>query len=596
MNPNDVYRLPRLELTKVILLAVVQAVTLGAFLLLARALFDAMAAGAVQHERVFTMIWWLLGVVLLNALARGVEFYVSERMGYEVVRGLRMTMYRHLQGMSPRQLMHRSRGGLLLRFTGDLSMTRTWLSRGLARGLVAAIIALGVLGVVAYLNLRLAGTVAGVLLLGTAGLRFFGPRLYRITRKVRRRRSLLTSNIDEQIHTLAVVQISGRSGGEYSRLSRQNDAMTDSQFETARIRAWMHGIASATGWLAIGAVLLVGALELVAGNASVGVIVAAVIACRQLTGPVRRLALSYDYWERAQVSKRKIADFLNSRSQDLDEPGLSELGIQRAAIEFREVQVTDALHGLSGQVPGGHLVALIGREGAGKSTLLQLVAGLHKPDTGQILVDEQPVDEHTLRSRLRRVGMVAPELPLMRGTVRRNLTYRRPNASDEEIQRVVALCHLDELLDQLPDGLQHWIVEGGRNLSAGQRQRLALARALMGNPRILLLDEPTTNLDGRSKQVIRQVVAHHHGTVLMATHDPDEARLADEVWRIEDGRLVEVLTGQQYRDRTEIGVALVGAIPPAPMPVTASAGSAGRASGPGTSGYGSGGPGYGGER
>jgi ATP-binding cassette, subfamily B, bacterial len=564
MNEADVYRLPRVELTKVIALALVQAVTLGAFLLLARELFDSMAAGPVRHDRVFTLIWWLLGVVMLNALARAVEFYVSERMGYEIVRGLRMRMYRHLQGMSPRQLMNRSRGGLLLRFTGDLSMMRTWLSRGLARGLVAGIIAVVVVGVVASLNLRLAATMAGILFLGAAALRYLGPRLHRITRKVRRRRSLLTSNVDEQIHALAVVQVSGRSVGEHERLSRQNDSMTAALVETARIRSWMLGVASATGWLAIGGVLLVGALELVAGNASVGVVVAAVIACRQLTGPVRRLALSYDYWERAQVSKRKVADFMNSRSRDLDEPGLEKLGIHRAEIEFRDVSVVGALQSVNGQVTGGHIVALVGPEGAGKSTMLQLVAGLHSPDTGQIVVDGQPVEQHTLRSRLRRVGMVAPELPLMRGTLRRNLTYRRPSATEQEIQRVVALCHLDELIAQLPDGLDHWLVEGGRNLSAGQRQRLALARAIMGNPRILLLDEPTMNLDGESKQVFRQIIARHLGTVLLATHDPDEARMADEVWRIEDGRLIEVLTGQQYRDRVAIGVALVGTTPPAP--------------------------------
>jgi ATP-binding cassette, subfamily B, bacterial len=564
MSQPNVYRLPRWELTKVVVLAVVQAVTLGAFLLLARALFDAMAAGPVQHERVFTLIWWLLGSVLLNALARGLEFYVSERMGYELVRGLRMRMYRHLQGMSPRQLMHRSRGGLLLRFTGDLSMLRTWLSRGLARGLVAAIVAIGVLGVVAYLNVRLAATVAGVLFLGASGLRYFGPRLYRITQKVRKRRSLLTSNVDEQIHSLAVVQVSGRSGGEHDRLSRQNDKMTSAQFETARIRGWMLGIASATGWLAIGGVLLVGALELVAGNTSVGVVVAAVIACRQLTGPVRRLALSYDYWERAQVSKRKIGDFLRTRSRDLDEPGLPDLPIRHATIELRDVAVDGALRGMSGRVPGGRIVALVGPEGAGKSTLLQLIAGLHAPNAGQILIDDEPIGQYTLRSRLRRVGMVAPELPLMRGSLRRNLMYRRPNASDDELLRVIAMCHLDGLIDQFPEGLDHWIVEGGRNLSAGQRQRIALARALLGNPRILLLDEPTTNLDVDSTRIVRQVVARHLGTVLLATHDPDEARMADEVWYLEDGHLVEALTREQYHDRIDAAGTFVGAVPPAP--------------------------------
>jgi ATP-binding cassette, subfamily B, bacterial len=572
MSEPSVYRLPRLALTKVVLLAIVQAVTLGAFLLLARALFDALATGPVQDDRVFRMIWMLVAVVLLNAVARGVEFTVSERMGYELVRGLRMRMWRHLQGMSPRQLQHRSRGGLLLRFTGDLSMLRTWVSRGLARGLVAAIVAVGVLGVLAYLNLRLAATVGGVLALGAAALRYLGPRLHRITRRVRRRRSLLTSNVDEQIHALAVVQVSGRSAGEYARLSRQNDSMTEALFTTATVRGWMLGTASATGWLAIAAVLLVGTLELVAGNTSVGVVVAAVIASRQLTGPVRRLALSYDYWERAQVSKGKLADFLASSTRDLDEPDLEDLRIHRAEIEFREVSVPGALTELSGRIPGGRIVAIVGPEGAGKSTLLQLVGGLLEPEAGRVLIDEQPIEERTLRSRLRRVGMVAPELPLMRGSLRRNLTYRRPSATSEELERVINLCHLDELIAELPDGLDTWVTEGGRNLSAGQRQRVALARAMVGNPRILLLDEPTTNLDGHSKAVFRRVIARHLGTVLLITHDPDEARLADEVWRIEDGRLVEVLTSEQYQDRVQAGVAVVGAIPPAPTPMPFSGG------------------------
>jgi ATP-binding cassette, subfamily B, bacterial len=567
MRRAAVYRLPRLELGKVVVLAIVQAVTLGAFLLLARSLFDAMAAGPIDHARVLRMIWVLIAVLLLNAIARGVEFTVSERMGYELIRQLRMRMYRHLQGMSPRQLQGRSRGGLLLRFTGDLSMLRTWVSRGLARGLVSAIVATSVLGVLVYLNLRLAATVAGVLVLGAAALRYLGPQLHRITRRVRRRRSLLTSNIDEQINALAVVQVSGRSNGEHARLSRQNDAMTDALFDTATVRGWMLGIASATGWLAIGGVLLVGALELVAGNTSVGVVVAAVIACRQLTGPVRRLALSYDYWERAEVSRRKLADFLRSSSRELDEPGMEDLRIHRAEIELQHVSVGGALQDITAKVPGGRIVAITGPAGAGKSTLLQLVAGLIDTDAGALRIDEQPLDQRSLRSRLRRVGMVAPDLPLMRGTLRRNLTYRRPSATEEELQRVIHLCHLDELISELPKGLDTWITEGGRNLSSGERQRVALARALLGNPRILLLDEPTTNLDVRSKAIFRQVIGHHLGTVLLVTHDPDEARLADEVWRLEDGRLVETLTGEQYRDRTDASPSLFGVIPPAPQRV-----------------------------
>jgi ATP-binding cassette, subfamily B, bacterial len=200
-------------------------------------------------------------------------------------------------------------------------------------------------------------------------------------------------------------------------------------------------------------------------------------------------------------------------------------------------------------VPGGDVLAIMGAAGAGKSSLLNLVAGLLDPAEGEVVVDEQPLAERTLRSRFRAVGMVSRDLPLMRGTLRRNVTYRNPEASYEEINRVLLACHLDQLLARLPEGLDAWLTESGRNISAGERQRIALARALMGDPPILLLDEPTANLDEASKEVFRRVIAHHQGTVLLVTHDPNEAALADEVWTMEDGHVIEAVPGDEFRDR-----------------------------------------------
>lgn len=549
-SPSSVFRLRRRDLAKVVLLAVLQAATLGALLLMVRTLVDGMTSGTIQLEAVYRLAALLVAVVLANAALRGVEFTVSERIGYALVRDLRMTMYRHLQGMSIRQLQGRSRGGLLMRFTGDLSILRTWISRGLARGLVSLILLVGGISVVAYLDPRLAVTIGAVLCFGSAALAWVGPSLYRVTRKVRRRRSLLISNVDEQVHALATVQVFGRSSGEYDRLSRQNDAMTQSLFDTASIRGRMLTISSAVGWVAIAAVLVVGAVEVSAGNTSIGAVAAAIIACRQLTGPVRRLGLSYDYWQRAKVSRGKILDFLRSSTRPLDADGLESLRVRRGTIEFRDVSVKGSLDGVTGTVTGGEVLAILGPTGAGKSTLLNVVAGLADPDGGDVFIDGRSVGDFTLRSRFRQIGMVAPDLPLMRGTVRRNLTYRQATATDEEIRRVVMACHLDELLiDELPKGLDTWLTEGGRNVSAGQRQRLALGRALLGNPPILLLDEPTQNLDEASREVFRRVIAHHRGTVMLVTHDAGEAALADHVWSIREGRIVEMVTGQEFRDR-----------------------------------------------
>lgn len=548
MSADAVYRLPRPQMALIVVMAALQAATLVVFLLLVRDIVDLLQAGLSDASTVHRRVGYLAVVVLVHSVARAVEFSVSERMGYEVVRALRMTMYEHLHGMSPRQVQGRSRGGLLLRFTGDLSMLRTWISRGIARGLVSMIVLAAGVGLIAALNPRLALTIGAVLCVGAALSAAFGPRLSRLTRWVRRKRSLLTSNIDEQLHALAVVQVCGRSSGEAARFARQNDSMTRSLVATAVVRGRLIGIAAATGWLCTVAVLYVGTIDVMAGRTTAGVVVASIIASRHLTGPVRRLGLSYDYWKRAEVSRRKVRDFLRSSSRSLEHTGLEPLRVRSGQIELRDITVHGALSQISQTVKGGEVVAILGPTGAGKSTLLAAIAGLVEPDAGEVLIDGHPLSERTLRSRFQRIGVVAPDLPLLRGTVRRNLTYRRPDATDDEVQRVVLACRLDEVLAGLPQGLDTWLVEGGRNLSTGQRQRIALGRALMGNPAILLLDEPTTNLDPVSKDVVRQVIAHHQGTVLLATHDLNEATTADVVWRMEAGRVVEVTAGRDQRD------------------------------------------------
>lgn len=534
-------RLPRLYLTGVIVLAAFQAASLVAFLLLLRAVIDALGSADPDPILIRWSVVALIGAVLINVLSRSGEFWLSENMGYEQIRRLRMAMYSHLQGMSPRQIQGRARGGLLLRFTGDLSMLRTWVSRGIGRGLASLIILAAGLATIATLNRRIALVMAAILIAGAAVTVELGPRLRRVTKWVRRKRSLLTSNVDEQVHSLAVVQVFGRSKGEYNRLSRQNDSLIRSLFRTSRLRAWMLGAATAAGWLAVVAVVWVGSLEVIAGRTTVGVVVTAILAARHLAGPVRRLGLSYDYWQRAAVSRGKILDFMGSSSRSLDESGLSRLTVSRGDIELRNVTVDGALTDLSLTVPGGRMIAIMGVTGAGKSTLLSVISGLENPDSGEVLIDGQSLSTHTLSSRFRRVGMVSPDLPLMRGTVARNLTYRHPSATPEEIERIIRTCHLDTLLARFPDGLQTWLYEGGRNISVGERQRIALGRALMGNPPLLLLDEPTSGLDPVTKEVFRTVLSHHHGTVLMVTHDPDEAGMADEVWYMHEGRFVDDL-------------------------------------------------------
>jgi ABC-type multidrug transport system fused ATPase/permease subunit len=358
---------------------------------------------------------------------------------------------------------------------------------------------------------------------------------------------LVTSNLDEQVGALAVVQVNGRYSGEYARLAKQNDALTRALCRVAVLRGRMRGISGGTGLMAGVVVIAVGMVEIRRGAASVGLVVASLTATRQLTGPVRTLGLAHDYWHRSQVSRQKLRDYLASSSRPVHEAP-ARLRVSRGRIELHGVSVAGAVTDVTAVVERGQLVAITGPSGAGKSTLLHLVARLADPDDGFLVIDGQRLDEVSLRSVARQMGVVGPDLPLMRGSVRRNVTYRRPDASPDEVQRVLDVTGLSGTLAELPAGIDTWVTEGGRNLSAGQRQQVALARALVGNPTILLLDEPAAQLDAADREDLRHVVSRHRGTTLLVTHDEDELAAADVVWVMESGRLVHVTTGLEYAD------------------------------------------------
>jgi ABC-type multidrug transport system fused ATPase/permease subunit len=207
--------------------------------------------------------------------------------------------------------------------------------------------------------------------------------------------------------------------------------------------------------------------------------------------------------------------------------------------------VRGALRDVSASVEGGQRVVLLGGNGAGKSTLVQVIARLVDPDRGQVLIDGRDLAGFNLASVRRAISVVSPDLPLLRGTVGANLRYRWPDAPEAEVARVRELCALDDLLATLPGGEAYRLQEAGGNLSLGQRHRLTMARALLGQPEILLLDEFDANLDAETGALLDRVLGDYPGTVVMITRDPSRVARADRIWRLEGGRMVSEQPGEQ---------------------------------------------------
>jgi ABC-type multidrug transport system fused ATPase/permease subunit len=477
---------------------------------------------------------------LLDGWLQLVERVRAEQLGQEYVREVRGALFTHMHRLAPRALRGLSQGGLLLRFLGDMTPLRQWLSLGVARIAVACTVLPIGLGALACLSWQIGAGVAAVFACAAVALAAGGRDLRRTTRDVRRKRARLATNVSERLAAAAVTVVHHQGRREGRRLRRQGGALLRAALARARALGRLRASSRITGGFATLCTLLIG-IELVGARAATpGMVVAAMAFTHMLVPRLDDLANVLGYWHGARVARERLQSFL-------DQPVLGAAGGKgrrriagRGEVRFDGVFVDGALAGVDATAAAGGVTAIQGPNGSGKSTLLALAAGVLDPDRGRVLLDGEDLTALRKRDVRRAIGMVAPELPLLRGSLRRNLAYRCPSVEQDEFDRVCALCGVDEIVARLPRGLETRLREGGLGLSLGERQRVALARALMGTPDVLLLDEIDANLDTQALGALERVLAHFPGTVLLATHDARLAQAADVVWRLDDGRLVGI--------------------------------------------------------
>ena len=486
-------------------------------------------------------MWFGLGFAILafsSAGLRMLERVDAEHLGQDYVHRLRLVLYTHLSFLPPRKLQQRSKGSIMLRFVGDLTALRQWISLGLARLIVAGVAITGSLLALALISWPLALSVGAILLPGTALSLLMGRPLLQAVKEARRRRAYLAGNLNEKVATMAVVQVSGQTRREQNRIERQSNRLKTAMILRARVIGGLRAVITATTAIATAATLMVGAVLVADGQATPGTVVAAMSVIGFLTPSLRDLGRVYEYWQGACVSREKIHQFLGSHESIAKSRRTSRLRNGLGKLTFRNVSVSGSLTDFTATATPGSVVALAGPNGAGKSTVLSLVARLVDPDRGKVVLDGKDLGKLARDSLRQVVGIVSPDLPLLRGTISRNLCYRWRSAPDSEVARVRGLCAIDEMLADLPEGEDTRISEGGTSLSTGQRQRIALARAVLGSPPVLLLDEADANLDPGASTIIDKISADYEGTMLVVTHQLDRALSADVLWYMEDGKLI----------------------------------------------------------
>ena len=535
---------------RLVLNGVLQSAMVVGTMFLVRHAFDALLAPVSGKPVTFLDLQGSIAVIVFAAallmctgfaaILRMIELTDAERLGQRYIHRVRMTLFNQMAKFPPRAIGKRGTGVIMLRFVGDLSALRIWVSRGLARIVVALIVVVLATGVLAFVDMSLAIASLTIMVLGLTGNLMLGPRMQNAINESRRLRGRLARNINEKIKAFNVILAFNQVNRERRKFRSQSRHLRSAMVSKMRVAGLMRMVTDGSTVISLSLLLALGAFEVTRGMTTAGSVAGAMAVVGFLSNAFKDFGRVHEYLQNARVSERKLVEFLQTRTMKGRAASLPLLSVETGTVTFDNVSLADTLENISATAPGGSRIILTGPNGAGKSTLIQAAARLIDLSSGRILVDGQDLKKCNLSSVRDAIGIVSPDLPLLRGSVRFNLLYRRPKIGPEELEWATTMCRLDEMLADLPGGMRFRLQEGGLNLSLGQRHRIALARAILGRPPLLFLDEIDANLDQQAEATLSNILADYPGTIIMATRSQDRIRQADQCWHLEGGRLVRV--------------------------------------------------------
>ncbi len=491
---------------------------------------------------------WVINVIQTNVVGRN-----GERMLYT----LRVKIFSHLQRLGLDFYEREMSGRIMTRMTTDVDALSSFLQTGLITMVNSALTFLGVLVALLLINLRLGLILLTMIPVLVAGTLVFRAKSSKAYREAREKVSVVNADLQENVAGLRVAQAYRREGRNFEQFADLSSAYRRSRLRAQRLIALYFPFVQLLSTVSGALILFVAAGEVHSGALTAGGLIAYLLYIDLLFSPVQQLSQVFDGYQQASVGLQRIKDLMGQPTSTPQAASPRPAGPARGLIEFRDVrfryarQPQDALTGVSLTVQPGETVALVGQTGAGKSTMVKLVARYYDVTSGSVLVDGVDIRELDLASYRHGLGVVPQEPYLFAGTVRDAIAYGRPAATDAEVEAAARGVGAIELIARLPGGFRHEVAERGRNLSAGQRQLIALARAYLVNPRILLLDEATAALDLASEAAVNratdQLTAQR--TTLVVAHRLTTAARADRIVVMESGRIAEVGSHAELLER-----------------------------------------------
>ena len=487
-----------------------------------------------------------LGAIILSFAVGYLQIYVMSYVGQRVMFDLRMQVFRHLQKKEVQYFDKNPVGRLMTRLTSDIEVLNETFTSGVVAIFLDLFTLIGIMAVLCFLNLKLALiTFTIVPLLFVAAL-IFRARVRETYRRTRRSVAAINAFLQENITGMAVVQIFNREKAQYGKFAGRNRKLYDAYIDTIMAYAIFFPVIETLSAVAIALILWFGGIGVIEGALTFGALVAFIQYAQRFYRPISDLSEKYNVLQSAMASSERIFDLLDGEPQIVDPPAPKAIPDKPAEVEFRNVSFAynpdePVLHDVSFKVGAGEKVAIVGYTGSGKTTIINLLSRYYDVNKGAVLIDGVDIRDYAQRDLHHYIATVLQDVFLFSGDIAYNIHLGDDRITEDKLREVSKYINADRFIDRLPDGYQEKVGERGRTLSVGERQLLSFARALVYDPKILVLDEATSSVDTDTEFLVQDAMRKFLAgrTSIVIAHRLSTIRNVDRIIVLHKGEIIE---------------------------------------------------------